>query len=198
MDGKTLVVIGYHSDELGWGKRVRETFGGEYPDVGDVRFLEITDSPVKTGFDSAEANRIIQEEVKRVGDVRLLFDVHCDTSKNYGVEDNGDTTILYSGDDPAKVEEINRKYVSCIPFPPARVADGASIDFLLRRGTAVKEAVRSETLLTPNSFQERDTVCRKAEKDVAGIIYDLHRMHVLEKISPDSLTGENAKRKLKA
>jgi hypothetical protein len=187
MAGKTLVVLGYHSDELEWGRRVRETFESIYPDDKSVCFLEIKDSPVRTGFPSAEVDQTIQDVVKREGDVRLLFVIHSDFTKNKN--EDGKASLMCTFSDPRVVEQVNEIYPSGGYFPTAKKNTGAPLDFHLTKNV-VQGGALSETYLTSSSYEKRDETCRKAENRVAGMIHTLHRLHVSERLSPESIISE--------
>lgn len=75
---RILVVLGYHSDELGWGKIVEKQFKERGLDKDrNISFYTIEDSPVPTGYESPYSERKIHEEIERLGDVGLLVDMHC-------------------------------------------------------------------------------------------------------------------------
>lgn len=192
MADKTLVVIGYHSDELEWGTHVKETFEKEHPDSESVKFLVIEDSPVKTGLPSPEVDKRIRKAVEEEGDVKLMIDIHSDIQDEYA-EENGENHLSYTGIDSRKVDRINEVYPSEGHFPTAKVIKGAPLDIVLTKGTQVEAVALSETYLTKTSFQDRDDICRGSEEKVAEMIHALHRMHVCEKLSPDSIrVGESA------
>ncbi|MDP2750597.1 MAG: hypothetical protein Q8O89_07240 [Nanoarchaeota archaeon] len=75
---RILVVLGYHSDELEWGKIVEKQFKERGLEKDrNISFYTIEDSPVPTGLESSYSERKINEEIEKLGDVGLLVDMHC-------------------------------------------------------------------------------------------------------------------------
>lgn len=92
---KTLVTLGYHYGELGWGREVREAYEARGLQEGrDITFYEVANSTVETGDPCPEALEEILGVMKGGGfDVRI--DIHC----GYCEPGKERTVLAYRGTD---------------------------------------------------------------------------------------------------
>lgn len=74
---KTLVTIGYHRGEVGWGREVREAYETRGLQGGrDLAFYEVANSTVETGDPCPESLEEIQSVLKN-GRFKVWVDIHC-------------------------------------------------------------------------------------------------------------------------
>ena len=84
---RILVVLGYHSEELEWGKIVEKQFNDRGLNKNrNITFFTIEDSPILTGLDSPYSNQRVFDEIKKLEDVYIIVDMHCHPFLGLGEE----------------------------------------------------------------------------------------------------------------
>lgn len=115
---KAIIVIGYHRNELNWGRKVRDYYlSRNFGCPRDVQFYEIEHSKVNQGRRCLDSERKIKKSIRKCGDIKLIIDLHCGflkpkykgiwPRKLRNMEPNKRYLLFYQSNNPDLINQVS-------------------------------------------------------------------------------------------